>query len=82
MSAQKLILQHREGACLTVTINRPEKANSLTRDMLIQLRDVFLAAQQDDSLHAVILTGDVCLARAVLSCACQTAQQTHTCCKL
>ena len=57
MSAEELILQHREGACLTVTINRPEKANSLTRDMLIQLRDVFLVARQDDSLHVVILTG-------------------------
>ena len=37
----ELILTRRDGACLTVTFNRPEKANSLTPAMLIALRDVF-----------------------------------------
>lgn len=45
----------REGPVWTVTIDRPEKANSLTRAMLAELRDVARAAM--DGPHAVILTG-------------------------
>ncbi len=41
----------------TVTLNRPEKANSLTADMLSQLVDVVMAATVDPHLRALILTG-------------------------
>ena len=37
-----------------VTINRPDKANSLTRDMLIELAEIAEAAQ---NARALILTG-------------------------
>lgn len=40
----------------TVRLNRPDKANSLTKAMLTQLRDVFLAATMADT-PALILTG-------------------------
>ncbi|MDA9008797.1 enoyl-CoA hydratase/isomerase family protein [Alphaproteobacteria bacterium] len=52
-----LILMQREGACLTVLINRRDKANSLTPDMLVQLREAFEDAKGDESLRAVIITG-------------------------
>lgn len=51
------IVAQRVDGCLTITINRPEKANSLTTDMLIALRDLFLEAEKDDALRAVIITG-------------------------
>jgi len=57
MSADSLILTQRDGACLTVTVNRPDKANSLTTEMLILLRDIFREAATDDDLRAIILTG-------------------------
>lgn len=57
MSADDLILSQRDGACLTVTINRPAKANSLTAEMLRGLRDVFRSAAQDDTLRSVVITG-------------------------
>ncbi|WP_171236224.1 enoyl-CoA hydratase/isomerase family protein [Ruegeria sp. HKCCA6837] len=57
MSDNDLIMAQREGACLTVTINRPAKANSLTPQMLVSLRDVFLEAGSDTALRAVIITG-------------------------
>ena len=57
MSESDLILCQREGACLTVTLNRPQKANALTSQMLRDLRDAFLAAAQDETLRVVILTG-------------------------
>lgn len=57
MSESDLVLCHRDETCLTVTINRPQKANSLTGDMLMALRDAFVAAQGDEDLRAVIITG-------------------------
>ncbi len=41
----------------TVTINRPDKANALTEDMLGQLRDAALTARQDPELRVFVLTG-------------------------
>ena len=57
MSESEHILCHSDGACLTVTINRPQKANALTPEMLRALRDAFLSAARDETLRAVILTG-------------------------
>ena len=44
----------RDDAIWTVKINRPDKANSLTHDMLSELADIMESAQ---SARAVILTG-------------------------
>jgi enoyl-CoA hydratase/carnithine racemase len=45
----------RDGALWTLRLNRPEKANSLTRDMLSDLASAARAAK--DEARAVILTG-------------------------
>ena len=47
----------RDGSLWTVTIDRAEKANSLTADMLKDLRDIFRASHAPDGPNAVILTG-------------------------
>ena len=47
----------REGACLTLTLNRPEKANALTREMLVSLTDAVGTAGRDDTCKVVVLTG-------------------------
>ncbi|MCT4554757.1 MAG: enoyl-CoA hydratase/isomerase family protein [Pelagimonas sp.] len=57
MTETDLIQTSRDGALLTVTINRPAKANSLTPEMLISLRDIFRSAARDDELRALVLTG-------------------------
>ena len=46
-----------DGAIRILTINRPEKANSLTREMLVVLGDAVVAANEDETLHAMVLTG-------------------------
>lgn len=40
-----------------VTLNRPEKLNALSREMLENLREVFERIAQDENLRCVILTG-------------------------
>ncbi len=46
-----------EGGLRIISINRPEKANSLTREMLVALDEAVVAASADDALRALVLTG-------------------------
>lgn len=46
-----------EDGLWTVTLNRPDKANSLTADMLSRLVDIVGEARVDPQLRALILTG-------------------------
>ena len=48
---------HREGGLCTVTLNRPDKANSLTAEMLSRLCDILVEASVDPHIRALILTG-------------------------
>ena len=54
--SDELILQECNGSTLTITINRPEKANSLTPEMLLLLRNAFEEAAREEELRAVIIT--------------------------
>lgn len=46
------------GAVATITIARPEKLNALTLQMYEDLGRIFVEINQDDAIHAVVLTGD------------------------
>jgi enoyl-CoA hydratase len=52
-----LVLEHREGAILTLTLNRPEKSNSLHPELVRQLNAALKGAEADTSLGVVVLTG-------------------------
>ena len=47
----------REGGLWVITLNRPDKANSLTAEMLEQMAEITEAGADDPDLRAVILTG-------------------------
>jgi len=47
----------KEGGLWTVTLNRPDKANSLTPAMLEELAEIAEAGAAAESLRALILTG-------------------------
>ncbi|MCI3935182.1 crotonase/enoyl-CoA hydratase family protein [Streptomyces sp. AN091965] len=47
----------REGATLVLTLNRPEARNALSLPMLVGLYDGWLAADAEDGVRSVVLTG-------------------------
>jgi methylglutaconyl-CoA hydratase len=51
------LLAERSDAVLRLTINRPQRRNALTDDVMRGLRDEFLRAAKDHSLRAIVLTG-------------------------
>ena len=54
---EPLVLIHREGAVLTLTLNRPEKSNSLHPDMVEQLSTALKGAEADSTERVVVITG-------------------------
>lgn len=46
------------GAVRVISMNRPDKLNALNTDLLLALRDAFAAAEEDDSVRALVLTGE------------------------
>ncbi|MGB0682132.1 MAG: 2-(1,2-epoxy-1,2-dihydrophenyl)acetyl-CoA isomerase PaaG [Magnetovibrionaceae bacterium] len=51
------ILTAREGGLLILTLNRPDKLNALTAQMLDELRDALLTAERETDIRAVLMTG-------------------------
>jgi enoyl-CoA hydratase/carnithine racemase len=47
-----------EGSVATITLSRPERKNPLTFESYAELRDLFLALERADDVHAIVLTGD------------------------
>jgi len=41
----------------TITLNRPDVLNAITLEIYAQLRDLFAALQNDDSVNVVVITG-------------------------
>lgn len=52
-----MIALNREDGLWQVVLNRPDKANSLTEDMLRQLAGIAEEAGQDPGVRALLLTG-------------------------
>lgn len=57
LGAMDSVLVAREGAVATVTINRPERRNSLDASTKVALRDALAEIAGDESVRAVVLTG-------------------------
>jgi len=51
------LLVERVGPVLVLTMNRPERRNALTPDMLVRFADAWQMADEDESILCVILTG-------------------------
>jgi enoyl-CoA hydratase/carnithine racemase len=55
--AKPLVLSRREGAVLTLTLNRPDKSNSLHPDLVEQLSASLTSAEADNAVSVVVITG-------------------------
>jgi enoyl-CoA hydratase/carnithine racemase len=51
------LLSENHGAVRVLTLNRPDKHNALNTQLTQQLLDALRATEQDDTVHAVVLTG-------------------------
>jgi enoyl-CoA hydratase len=47
-----------DGTIVRIILNRPEARNAQNRGMLVELNDAFLAAEADDNVRVVILSGE------------------------
>lgn len=57
MHEMSLVIHERRDSVALVQLNRPEKFNSLTREMIVVLSDLFRQFGSQSDLRAVILTG-------------------------
>jgi enoyl-CoA hydratase len=57
MSAEPSLLFDREGPTAVLTMNRPERRNALSLDMIVRMADAWTAVEADDAIRSVILTG-------------------------
>ena len=55
--SENYILSAIEGGVLTLTINRPNQLNALNSEVIATLSKHIEAAQSDDSVKVIILTG-------------------------
>ncbi len=51
------VLQERDGAVVTITLNRPDALNAITPTMLVTLGDVLEGLAADDEVRVVVFTG-------------------------
>jgi enoyl-CoA hydratase/carnithine racemase len=51
------VLHEREGAVATITLNRPERMNTISQPMLLALSEALVAAGRDPAVRAIIITG-------------------------
>lgn len=56
MSYQTIIYESKENI-LTITLNRPDRMNAYTSKMCFELIDAFKAADADDDIKAIVVTG-------------------------
>lgn len=52
-----LVEQHLENGILTITLNRPEKLNALSTEVLHALSELFTSAKENSKVKALLLTG-------------------------
>ncbi len=57
MKPEPRVLSRREGAIVTLILNRPEKSNSLHPDLVKQLSGALKSAEADSALSVVVITG-------------------------
>lgn len=58
MADAETVLTQKQNGCLLITLNRPDRLNAFTGRMMVDLIKAFDAADADDEVRAVIVTGE------------------------
>ena len=56
-STSDILIEHRDGHVLRLTLNRPDKRNALNDDLIGRLTDAFRRASADREVRAIVLGG-------------------------
>ena len=56
--AKTLVKYEHQSPAVVITLNRPEKRNALSRELITQLTDAFAEVKTDEKARCVILTGE------------------------
>jgi enoyl-CoA hydratase/carnithine racemase len=56
-TTEELLIVERQGRICTVTINRPDKRNSVNPEIMVRLGDALRALEEQDEVRAVVLRG-------------------------
>lgn len=51
------LLYEKDGPVVTITMNRPDRRNAISPEMMVRLGEAWVDFAQDDGLHVAILTG-------------------------
>jgi enoyl-CoA hydratase/carnithine racemase len=54
---ESMVLRDLSGNILTITLNRPDKSNSLHPNLVAQLKDALTEAEASESVNVVVITG-------------------------
>lgn len=57
MNSQPELLTSQDGGCLELTLNRPDRLNALTVELIADLTQAFRQAKEDPKVRSVLLTG-------------------------
>ena len=57
LTGLKSVLYSVKGRVATITLNRPERLNAIDRFMPGEMRKAVEVANNDDSVHAIVVTG-------------------------
>lgn len=55
--AENVLVSHPQPHTTLLTLNRPERLNAMSLDLVIELHDALLAANDDNDCYVVVLTG-------------------------
>jgi enoyl-CoA hydratase/carnithine racemase len=58
VTSSEVVRIENHGVVRVISMNRPDKLNALNTALLVALRDALVAADQDDSVRAIVLTGE------------------------
>lgn len=57
MSEEHILIDRDDKNIVTITLNRPDKLNALTKTMWGRLGDIFRELSDDDTVRCIMMTG-------------------------